>query len=54
MKINKADSRNYLFIDLLVDKNARPGIINISFKKNGKEVYNYRYIFISTSNCFLS
>jgi glycosidase len=42
-KIHKADSKNYLFIDLLIDKNAKPGILNISFTKNGKEVYNYQY-----------
>ncbi|MBI1783317.1 MAG: glycoside hydrolase family 13 protein [Sphingobacteriales bacterium] len=42
-KVNKADSRNYLFIDLVIDKTAKPGIIGISFKKDGKEVYSYRY-----------
>ena len=42
-KINKADSKNYLFIDLLIDKKAKPGILNISFTKNGKELYNYQY-----------
>jgi neopullulanase len=42
-KVNKADSKNYLFIDLLIAKTAKPGIMGISFKKDGKEIYNYRY-----------
>jgi neopullulanase len=42
-KINKADSKNYLFIDLLIAKTAKPGVMGISFKKDGKEVYNYKY-----------
>lgn len=42
-KVNKADSKNYLFIDLLIDKTAKPGIMGISFKKDGKDVYSYRY-----------
>jgi neopullulanase len=42
-KLTKGDSEHYLFIDLLITKNARPGIIGISFKKDGKEVYSYRY-----------
>jgi neopullulanase len=42
-KVNKADSKNYLFIDLLIDKNTKPGTINIDFKKDGKSVYTYRY-----------
>jgi neopullulanase len=42
-KVNKADSKNYLFIDLLIAKTAKPGIMGISFKKDGKEVYSYRY-----------
>jgi glycosidase len=42
-KIHKADSKNYLFIDLLIDKNAKPGMLHISFTKNGKEIYNNQY-----------
>ena len=42
-KINRGDSKNYLFIDLVIAKNTRPGIMGISFMKNGKEVYSYRY-----------
>jgi glycosidase len=42
-KIHKADSKNYLFIDLVVAKNARPGRVFIQFKKDGKAVYTYEY-----------
>lgn len=42
-KFTKGDSRNYLFLDLVIDKTARPGSMGISFRKGGKEVYNYRY-----------
>jgi neopullulanase len=42
-KVSKADSKNYLFIDLLIAKTAKPGIFGISFKKDGKEIYSYRY-----------
>lgn len=42
-KINKADSKNYLFLDMLIAKNTKPGAFDISFKKDGKEVYHYRF-----------
>lgn len=42
-KVSKADSKNYLFIDLIVDKTAKPGIMGIIFKKDGKELYSYQY-----------
>ncbi len=42
-KVSKGDSKNYLFLDLLIAKNAKPGIVGISFKKDGKEIYSYRY-----------
>ncbi|MBJ6368269.1 glycoside hydrolase family 13 protein [Snuella sedimenti] len=38
-KIHSADSPNYLFIDLSIDKNTNPGQFNINFKlKDGKEL----------------
>ena len=43
MKINKADSKNYLFIDLWVEKNTKPGTIVLNFKKNSKTIYTYKY-----------
>ena len=42
-KVNKADSKNYLFISLAIASNTKPGIFKISFKKNGREVYSYDY-----------
>lgn len=42
-KIHKADSKNYLFIDLLVAKNTKPGRFPIQFKKEGKVVHTYEY-----------
>jgi neopullulanase len=42
-KISKADSENYLFIDLLIAKNTKPGTIVIDFKKAGKTIYTYNY-----------
>lgn len=42
-KINKADSKNYLFLDLAIAKNTKPGIVVINFKKDGKTVYTYNY-----------
>lgn len=42
-KVSKGDSKNYLFLDLLIAKTAKPGIVGISFKKDGKEIYSYRY-----------
>lgn len=43
LKINKADSNNYLFIDLLIEENAKPGTFEIVFKFNdkSKKIYNY-------------
>lgn len=42
-KVNKADSKNYLFIDLLIAKNTKPGTFTVNFKKDGKTVYAYNY-----------
>ncbi len=42
-KVSKADSENYLFIDLLIATTAAPGTLDIRFKKEGKEVETYRY-----------
>jgi len=37
-KVTRGDSDNYLFIDLLIGKNTRPGIFSISFKKGEREL----------------
>lgn len=42
-KVNKADSKNYLFIDLFIAKNAKPGTFTINFDKGNKTVYTYNY-----------
>ena len=36
-KVHKADSPNYLFIDLNIDKTTKPGKFNIIFKQENKE-----------------
>jgi glycosidase len=42
-KISKADSKNYLFVDLDIAKNTRPGTFLINFKKSGKTVLTSNY-----------
>jgi len=42
-KVSKADSKNYLFIDLIIAKTAKPGTFPIRFIKNGKTVETYNY-----------
>lgn len=42
-KINKADSKNYLFLDLMIAKTTKAGSFTINFKKAGKTVYTYNY-----------
>ncbi len=43
LKVNKADSKNYLFLDLQIAANTRPGTMNIQFVKEGKTIYTYPY-----------
>jgi len=42
-KVHKADSPNYLFIDLEIARNAKPGSFQIQFKKDGKTISSYEY-----------
>ncbi len=42
-KIHKADSPNYLFIDLSISENASPGIIKIQFIKKGTKNLSYDF-----------
>ena len=42
-KIKKGDSKNYLFIDLLIAKKTLPGTFTIDFKQNNKTVYTHPY-----------
>jgi neopullulanase len=43
LKTNKADSKNYLFLDLVIAKSAKPGTFPITFTKDGKTVDSYNY-----------
>ena len=42
-KSNKADSKNYLFLDLVISANAKPGTFPINFRKDGKLVSTCNY-----------
>jgi neopullulanase len=42
-KISRADSKNYLFIDLSIDPATKPGTLPILFTKSGKTTYTYQY-----------
>lgn len=42
-KTSKAESKNYLFIDLLIAKNAKPGTLTISFKEKAKTIIQVSY-----------
>lgn len=41
--VHKAENPNYLFIDLEINKNTRPGKFDIKFRENGKVKYFYSY-----------
>ena len=42
-KVTKGDSKNYLFLDLVIVKNTKPGTFAINFKKDGKTVSTFDY-----------
>ena len=42
-KVHKANSKNYLFIDLMIQPTTKPGTVTIRFEKNGKIVATYPY-----------
>lgn len=42
-KIHKADSHNYLFIDLSIASTAKAGTFPITFRRNGKTVQTFNY-----------
>jgi glycosidase len=46
-KVNKADSKNYLFIDLAIATTTKPGTFNIKFNKAGKTLYTYDYTLLA-------
>ncbi|MBQ1178150.1 MAG: cyclomaltodextrinase N-terminal domain-containing protein, partial [Bacteroidaceae bacterium] len=41
-KVHKAESPNYLFVDVTIDAKAQPGTYNLVFTKEGKE-FRYPY-----------
>lgn len=43
LKVTKAESPNYLFIDLAISAGATPGIYTILFKKDGRTVQTFDY-----------
>ncbi|MFD0975814.1 glycoside hydrolase family 13 protein [Salinimicrobium gaetbulicola] len=42
-KVHKTESPNYLFLDLLISKNAKPGTFKIAFKPLKGKVVTYKY-----------
>lgn len=42
-KVNKVENPNYLFLDLLIDKNTNPGRFDIVFSQKGKKDLHYAY-----------
>jgi len=42
-KVHRAESQNYLFLDLKIQSSAKPGSFTIGFSQNGTEVASYRY-----------
>ena len=47
LKTHKADSKNYLFLDLRITKSAKPGTVKIDFTQNGKVVDTYNYTLLA-------
>ncbi len=44
VKVNTVENKNYLFIDLLIDENAKAGNFDIAFNKGKKNVVKYNYV----------
>jgi glycosidase len=42
-KINKVDNSNYLFLDLIIEKDTKPGDFKINFTKDNKTHLSYNY-----------
>ncbi|MGF7232710.1 glycoside hydrolase family 13 protein [Arachidicoccus sp.] len=42
-KVNKVENPNYLFLDLWIDKNTKPGSFDIVFSAKGKKDLHYTY-----------
>ncbi|MDC1106704.1 glycoside hydrolase family 13 protein [Prolixibacteraceae bacterium] len=48
--VSFVENPNYQFIDLMIDKNTKPGSFNIEFKKGDKVLLSYPYILNSREN----
>lgn len=46
-KANRADSKNYLFIDLAIANNTKPGTFTIKFNKANKTLFTYDYTLLA-------
>lgn len=46
-KVHKADSPDYLFLDLILSPSVKPGRFTIRFTQNGQSVYSYEYALAS-------
>lgn len=46
-KVNQADSKNYLFLDVFIAATAKPGPFSIFFVKDGDTLYNYKYTLLA-------
>ena len=42
-KVHRAESKNYLFIDLIISSSAKPATFPITFKKEGKTLFTQSY-----------
>ena len=43
VKVNKAESPNYLFLDLQISPQTKPGTVSIRFSRNGATVFTHAY-----------
>ena len=46
-KVHRANSKQYLFIDLYIQPTAKPGTLSIRFEKNGKTIATYPYTLLA-------
>ena len=46
-KVHRANSKQYLFIDLYIQPSAKPGTLSIRFEKNGKTIATYPYTLLA-------
>lgn len=42
-KVHKVENPNYLFLDLLIDKSAKPGTLKINFTQRGKKAISHSF-----------